>query len=54
MRSSVESVLCRDEHGTGGKHDGGIVENPVVVEGDEVMNGLSHEGVALLGEHEIV
>ena len=54
VRGSVQAVLGRQEHGSSGEHDCGVVEHPRVVERDEVVNSLSHEGVTLLGKHEIV
>lgn len=54
MRGTIESILGREEHGPGGEHDGGIVQNPVVVEGDEVVNGLGEERMPLFCEHEVV
>lgn len=54
MRRRVDAVLCGQEHGAGRKHDGGIVDHPGVVEGDEVVDGLLHERMALLGKHEVI
>jgi len=54
MFSDVETILYRQEHGTCGKHDGWIVDEPRMVEGAEVVDGLLEKRVALFGEHEVV
>jgi|SRR6266404_4155818 len=50
----VKAVLGRKKHGTGGEHDRWVIENPVVIKGDQVVNSLSHEWMLFFGEHEIV
>jgi hypothetical protein len=54
MGRSVKAVLGRKEHGTSGKHDSGIIENPIVVKGDQVVYSLGHERVSFFRKHEIV
>ena len=54
MGRCVKAVLRREKHGAGGKHDSGIVENPIVVKGNQVVNSLGHERVFLFRKHEIV
>jgi len=51
---SVETILGRQEHGTGGEHDGRVIENPIVIESDEVVDSLRHERMPLFREHEII
>jgi hypothetical protein len=50
----VETILRREEHGAGGKHDCGVVENPIMVKGNQVVDSLSHEWVFLFRKHEVV
>ena len=54
MGRCVKAVLSREKHGAGGKHNSGIVENPIMVKGNQVVNSLSHERVFLFRKHEIV
>jgi hypothetical protein len=54
MGGCVKAVLRREKHGAGGKHNSGIVENPIMVKGNQVVNSLSHERVFLFRKHEIV
>ena len=39
----VEAVLGGQEHRPGGEHDGRIIENPRMIESDEVVYRLRHE-----------
>ncbi|KAI3475437.1 hypothetical protein L1887_63205 [Cichorium endivia] len=50
----VEAVGGGDEHGPGGEHDGGVVGEVLVVEVDEVVDELVHEGMRLGCEHDVV
>src|SRR6266702_5642742 len=50
----VEAVLGRKKHRTGGEHDCRVVENPIMIKGDQIVDSLSHEWVLFFGEHEIV
>jgi hypothetical protein len=54
MRSGVDTVLRREEHGSCREHDSGIVEDPGMVKRDEVVDGLLKEGMALFSKHEVV
>lgn len=54
MGGAVDTVLDGEEHGACGEHDGRIVDDPRVVESDQVVDGLLKEGVPLFCEHEIV
>ena len=54
MARSPGTVFRRQEHGTRREHDGGIVENPIIVELHEPVNSLRHKGMVLFGEHEVV
>lgn len=54
VRSRVESVLGRHEHGTRREHDSGVVEDVVYVEGDETADDLFHEWVSFRTGHEVV
>ena len=54
MGGSVEAILGGQEHGTGGEHDSRIVENPIVIESDKVVDRLRHERMPLFREHEII
>ena len=54
MVRRICSILGREEHGAGGEHDGGVIEDPAEVELHEVVDGLSHKWVVLLGEHKVV
>lgn len=54
MGSDVDAVLGGQEHGPGGEHDGRVVEDPVVIERDEVVDRLRHEGMTLFREHEVI
>jgi hypothetical protein len=51
---SVETILGGQEHGTGGEHDGWVIENPVVIESDEVVDRLCHERMPFFREHEVI
>jgi hypothetical protein len=51
---SVKAILRRKEHGTGGKHNCRIVENPIMVEGNQVVYSLGHERVFFFRKHKIV
>jgi hypothetical protein len=51
---SVKAILRRKEHGAGGKHNCGIVENPIMVKGNQVVYSLSHERMFFFRKHEIV
>jgi len=46
--------LGGQEHGPGAEHDSGVVENPIVIESDEIVDSLRHERVAFFREHEII
>jgi len=46
--------LGGQEHGSGGEHDGWVIENPTVIESDEVVDRLGHERVPLFREHEVI
>jgi len=50
----VKAILRRKKHGAGGKHNCGIVENPIMVKGNQVVYGLSHERVSLFRKYEII
>ena len=54
VRSDVETVLGGQEHGPGGEHDGWVIENPIVIESDEVVDRLRHERMPFLREHEVI
>lgn len=54
MGHGVETVLSREEHRAGAKHDGWIIHDVRMVKGDKVTNGLLHEGMALGRKHEVV
>jgi len=54
MGRCVKAILRRKKHGAGGKHNSGVVENPIVVKGDQVVYSLSHERVSLFRKHEII
>ena len=46
--------MGRNKHGTSGKHDGGVVENPRMVKGDEVVDCLLQQRMPFLGKHEVI
>jgi hypothetical protein len=50
----VNGVLCRQEHGSSGEHDRGVVHDPVVVPSWQSMDGMVHERRALGGKYEVV
>jgi hypothetical protein len=50
----INAILGGQEHGPGAEHDSGVVENPIVIESDEIVDGLRHERVAFFREHEII
>jgi len=54
MRRRVKAVLSRHEHGTCRKHDSRVVQDIRVIELDEILNRLLHEGMVLLGKHKVV
>jgi len=46
--------LGGQKHRSGGKHDGRVIENPRMIESDEVVYRLRHERMTSLREHEVV
>jgi hypothetical protein len=50
----VKAILRGEEHGAGGKHNCGIVENPIMVKGNQVVYSLSHERVFFFRKHEVI
>jgi len=54
MGGGVDTVLGRQEHGPGGEHDGRVIENPVVIKSDEVMDRLLHKRMPFFREHEVI
>jgi hypothetical protein len=50
----VKAILRREEHGAGGKHNCGVVENPTMVKGNQVVYSLSHERVFFFRKHEVI
>jgi hypothetical protein len=50
----VKAVLRREEHGAGGKHNCGVVENPIMVKGNQVVYSLSHERVSFFRKHKVI
>ena len=50
----IEAILGRQEHGSRGEHDGGIIEDPGVIKSGEIVDCLLEEGVALLCENEVI
>jgi hypothetical protein len=53
-RGHVKAILRREEHGASGKHNCGIVENPIMVKGNQVVYSLSHERVFFFRKHEVI
>lgn len=54
MGSGVDSVLGGQEHWPGREHHGRVIENPIVIKRDQVVDRLRHEGVSFFGEHEVI
>lgn len=54
VSSRIDGVLGGQEHRTGGKHDGRVVDEPIVIPSGQSVNRVVHEGGSLGGEHEIV
>jgi hypothetical protein len=50
----VKAILRGEEHGAGGKHNCGVVENPIMVKGNQVVYSLSHERVFFFRKHEVI
>jgi len=50
----VETILGGQEHGSGGEHDGGVIQNPIVIESDEVVDRLRHKRMPFFSEHEVI
>lgn len=54
MGSGVDAILGGQEHGSSGEHDSWVIENPIVIERDQVVDRLRHEGVSFFCEHEVI
>lgn len=54
MRGRVQAELCRQEHGACREHDSGVVQDPGMIKGDEIMDRLGHKGVSLFSKHEVI
>lgn len=54
MRGGVYAILSGQKHGASGEHDSGIIQDPGVIESNQVVNALLEKRMAFFGKYQVV